>query len=323
MSDEIVFTSIEEMWLSPPEVINCFIDPGLLPTGGLLVITGEPGVGKSFLVQQTAFELATGRRLLGLFPTRREKTVYCEFEKGTPIARSRFTDPRWKIHYSGAIGYLHYYDKSVPDLSNPREVESFTEALHNFGSKIAIIDSYSVMIDDELNLSEQRNIILTYRRIANELKMSFILIQHLKKKGRDYNRNTGGYQAAPLEMNDLRGSKTIQYEVDTIIGLVVDKRKGFRQLGFLKHSHCPMLLSEEPPIILRFDGSSATPFTPSEENLAAVMSNLKELGPTSFVDMETILGVSRPTLLKIIERLQNLGIADVDYLGHEKYVVFP
>ena len=81
---------MRELWESPPEFFNCFIQPGLLPTGGLMIITGEPGIGKSWLSQQSAFELAEGRRWLGLFPTNRVKTLYLELEKRSPIARERF-----------------------------------------------------------------------------------------------------------------------------------------------------------------------------------------------------------------------------------------
>ena len=320
MPDEIIFRSIEEMWLAPPEEINCIIEPGLLPTGGLMVVTGEPGVGKSFLLQQMSFELATGRRLLGIFPVKREKTVYFNFEKPTPIARARFLGSRWKNKYPDSIGYLHYYDKYKPDLTNPRDVQIFKKALVNYGCKIAIIDSFSVLIDDELSLREQKRLITSCREIAVDLEMGIIIILHLKKKGVDYNSRTGTYHQSPLQLNDLKGNKTIQYEVDTIMGLVKGSKPDQKDLGFLKHSFSHSQLVERPPIEFDFDGESAVPFKSIDKHLGRVISTLDLLDSVSFVNLETILGVTRPTLISIIEDLNHMGLVKEKYVGREKFL---
>ena len=78
---KLLLKSIEQLWLSPRQKANCLIEPGLLPTGGILSIAGEPGVGKSWLVQQIVFEIASGRRILGLFPTKKTKVAHFEVEK--------------------------------------------------------------------------------------------------------------------------------------------------------------------------------------------------------------------------------------------------
>jgi len=313
--------SIEEMWLSPLEMINCSIDPGLLPVGGLMIVTGEPGVGKSFLVQQMGFEIATGRRILNIFPTKRNKTTYFELEKMSEIARRRFKGLSWQQEYANVGNNLGYYDSHIPSLSTPLDIIKFRGLLRDYGCKVAIMDSYSVMIDDIRDLQEQKKLIVTYREIAKEEGMSFILVQHLKKRQQVFDRQTKTVDIAPLTIDDLMGFKTVVYEADTIVGLVKGKHRHTRQLIFLKHSHCPYHLDEEEPLEFIFDGKSSKPLALSEKYLSSIISITDQMGPTSFSDMEAAIEISRPTLIKYVERLLSFGLIEVEQEDGKKYIV--
>ena len=312
--------SMEQMWLEPREVVNCIIEPGLLPTGGLMVITGEPGVGKSWLAQQIGFEIACGYRVLGLFGTKRNKVVYFELEMRSPIARERFRGNRWADKYPGAAQMMGHYDDTVISMESKIHTGYFQEALEEFGAKVAIIDSYSVTLDDEIDLKRQKTTIANYRSVAKELKMGIIMIQHLVKRGQVYDNKTKEWSQPPLALDDIRGSKFLQHEVDSALGLTQARIKGVRELGFLKHRFTPVELSSEPSISLRWNPSSGSPLWPLEFRLAAIMKILDEEEFITVAELEKVLtrhddqtskGVSRPTVLKAIERLRDLGLIQV------------
>ena len=310
--------SIEELWLSPPEDVNCVIEPGLLPTGGIMVVIGEPGIGKSFLVQQMAFEIATGRRLIGIFPCKRKKVAYFELEKRSPISRRRFKDEEWQKEYPGATYSLGFYDDTIPRLDTDKGAKLFKDAVEDFGCKVVIVDSFSVTLEDEIELSSQKRTILKYREIAKDLKLSFILIQHLVKRGIVYDPKTSQYKEPPLRLDDMRGSKYMEYEVDTVMGLVHGKSKGIRQLGFLKHSFSPIQLSEEQPLLVTFTGSKAVPFNPLDTNMPRILSVIDKEGPLKFAELESRAGISRPTFLRAKDTLISLGLVEEINIGRDK-----
>jgi len=301
---------MSEFWNQKPEVVSCLIEPAILPTSGIMVVTGEPGVGKSFLTQEMAFELACGKRLLGLFPTKAVKVACLELEKRTPIARKRFRHPGLLLEYPESKYNLGYCDEEVPQVDTEFGANMLKEALKNFEARVAIIDSYTLTLADEIELSNQKRAIRNYRAIAKELNLSFIIIQHLVKRGTVFDYKRGEFRAPPLQLDDLRGSKTLEYEVDTVVGLVHSKIRGIRELAFLKSSYSPFPLSEEAPISLCFDGSEPKPFSPSSDVVSII--NKVDRNPVVFVEeLEKELGKTRPTILRILERLKGFGLIDI------------
>jgi len=314
--------SMEQMWLEEEEEINCFIH-GLLPTGGLMVLTGEPGVGKSWLAQQIGFELACGFRILGLFTAIMCKVIYFELEMQSPIARKRFRLPQWKEKYSNGRQNMAHYDNAVIQFDNQRSIDNFKNIVNNFDANVVIIDSYSMTLDDERDLKIQKRTIANYREVAKEMRIGIIFIQHLIKRPRAYDNKGKEWSRPPLALDDIRGSKFLHHEVDTGIGLT-QPRKDVRELGFLKHRFSEVELSAEPPLELRWNPTSGSPLLPIEYRLPVIMKILDERTSISFSELETILpnkenqettGITRPTLRKDIDRLKDLGLVYIDEGG--------
>ena len=224
-----------EVWSSPKEYFNCFIGPGLLPTGGILVICGEPGIGKSFLAQQTAFELACGRRWMKLFPARESTVVFLELEKRSPISRARFRRDDWQAEYPEAMINLAYYDDDIPQLDTDIGVNKLEKIITDSNAKIIIVDSFTTTLLDETDTVNIKRAVINYRKLAKNHGISFILVQHLIKRPTTYDQKQGKWKEPPLRLNDIKGSKYLQYEVDTVLGMAVSKGRE-REIGFLKHS---------------------------------------------------------------------------------------
>jgi len=316
--------SMEQLWLENKKEISYTIY-GLLAPGGLLVLTGEPGVGKSWLAQQIGFELACGHRILGLFSAVTCKVIYFEMEQMSELAEERFQEDVWKVKY-GEKGKrnMGLYNESRIKFDNHKSIDEFKRIVTEFGgARVVIMDSYSVTLDDEIKLKQQKNAITNYREVAKEMGMGVILIQHLVKRGQAYNNKNSTFIQAPLKLDDIRGSKFLQYEVDTAIGLT-HQRKGIRELGFLKNRFAKVDLSAEPPLELRWNPDSASPLWPTEFRLPVIMEILDQRTSISFTELETILpnkenqettGITRPTLRKDIERLKDLGLVYLDEGG--------
>jgi len=301
--------SIEQLWLAPKETVTCLIEPGLLPVGGLMTITGEPGQGKSFACQQGAFEIATGRRFLGLFPTIKSKVCVIEQEKRSAVSRLRYETKECQETYPDAEGMLGLYDETVIQMDTTGGRRYMRTLLHDFGCKVCFVDSYSVTLNDELDLSTQKGTIKAYREIAKELGIAFILVMHLNKRGINFDPKAGQYKEPPLRLDDMRGSKVMQYEIDTSIGIV--SRKSTRLVSFLKHSFSEYPLSEKDPLEYEFCGSSAVPFQLLNKKTSAILSVIEREGACSLLSIEEKLKITRNTLRDSLNVLVGYGIVEI------------
>jgi len=273
-----------------------------------MTVIGEPGVGKSKFVQLISFEVANIERMLGLFPTKGGKVAYLEFEKRSDMARARFWDGAWWIRYPRAPSQnLTYYDEKVLKFDSPSDVEKMTELLKEFETTLLVVDSFATAILDDVELSRIRLAIERCRDMVRKLKMAAILVQHIVKRGVEFNKRTGEYVSPPLRMDDMKGSKHIEYEVDTIIG-ITKSRKGWRDVAILKHSHTPIQYSELEPIKFQTAFGTAEPF---QCQGAEVMRALDRYGSTDSPTLEQKLNISRPTLNNILDRLEELGLIEV------------
>src|SRR5438046_5461213 len=75
----------------PPTPPACLVEPGLLPSQGILFVGGEPKVGKSLLVANLALSLAAGVDRLGFSIPARRRVLICQFELPVPQFVSRLS----------------------------------------------------------------------------------------------------------------------------------------------------------------------------------------------------------------------------------------
>ena len=83
---------VNDLILTPPVPQPMWVEPAILPKGGLLLFGGESKIGKSFLVLEMMRALATGEDMFGnpqfVIPER-AKVVLIEQELGDYILRGR------------------------------------------------------------------------------------------------------------------------------------------------------------------------------------------------------------------------------------------
>src|SRR6266705_219375 len=72
--------SLAELLSDHPQPEPCLIEPGLLPSQGILFLGGEPKAGKSLLVANLAFALAAGGDHAGFKVPFAKRVLICQFE---------------------------------------------------------------------------------------------------------------------------------------------------------------------------------------------------------------------------------------------------
>lgn len=80
--------SLEDL-LNQVDDVEWLVD-GILPKAGVLLVTGEPGGGKSWMLQELALAFSTGRPWLGHFPTTKAEVLVIDEENALRLLRKRF-----------------------------------------------------------------------------------------------------------------------------------------------------------------------------------------------------------------------------------------
>src|SRR3989442_13313106 len=75
--------SLAELLSEHPTPEPCLIEPGLLPSQGILFLGGEPKAGKSLLVANLALALAVGGDHAGFNVPSAKRGLICQFELPT------------------------------------------------------------------------------------------------------------------------------------------------------------------------------------------------------------------------------------------------
>src|SRR2546425_2128034 len=80
-----------------PTPTPSLIEPGLLPSNGILFVGGEPKVGKSLLVANLALALASGSSHAGFQVPATRRVLICQFELPTTQFAARLSPMRKPI----------------------------------------------------------------------------------------------------------------------------------------------------------------------------------------------------------------------------------
>jgi len=170
---------------------------GIIP-GSLVLVGGEPGIGKSTLLLQAAWALAqTGCKVL-----------YVTGEESVQQVSLR----------AGRLDALH---QSILLLAE-HSLDNVEEAIRRTQPPIVIIDSIQTIFSDSLTsspgtVSQIRECTSRLMRIAKETGCSILLVGHVTKDG------------------GLAGPKTLEHMVDCVLNFEGDRHHVFRLLRCAKN----------------------------------------------------------------------------------------
>ena len=193
---------------------------------GIMMVTGQPGVGKTQFCFDLAHKMATGQLAYGRVVKFPVKVAILSLEmditelKYISIHQNPIYEKltSWKLFNENVRVY-------APDFDNSN-FAAFEKIIVEQKPQVMIIDSLSELASDDMKETEARSIMRWIRKISKENHCGIILIHH-NRKASDANKK-------PRKLGDLYGSYIFAKTAATVISLWDDDTKDYLEVDFLK-----------------------------------------------------------------------------------------
>lgn len=196
----------------PAELIEDFV-----PSGGVAVLAGAPGTGKSFVALSWAAAVAEGAQWFG-HATRQTRVVYVLGE-----GFSGFGDriAAWeKVNGRPMSEAVHFVDgvQLGIDLKYPEAVDQLIAYVEPVRPGLIIVDTFSVLagVSNENDNAEVAAVMKNMNRIVQTTGATVVLVHHVTKTSRT-----------------VRGASAFVGNADTVVIAGVDVRDGVASDGFM------------------------------------------------------------------------------------------
>lgn len=201
----------------------------LIPKQATMIIGGEQGLGKSWMLLDLAFSLASGTPWMGLFPTQKATVLYVDEENAPQLVRERvqkLLSARPELNAEDLP--VHFRIGQGLDLTNDESRGLLVQQIRELKPTLVIIDSLVRSNGAEENsASEMRRVFAQVKRLMDEFGTSFVFADH-EAKGAIYHQQE---QRAP-SAQDLRGSNEKAAFADAVLS--VRKKEGSLQAWHTK-----------------------------------------------------------------------------------------
>lgn len=170
---------LEQQSAAPPP---CLVEPGLLPSQGILFVGGEPKVGKSLLVANLALSLAAGSDRLGFPVPAPRRVLVCQFELPVPQFVSRLAIMRRTM--DSAADHNLFVDTRATGhlLSAPQGLQHFLAAAQAAAAEIIILDPlYSTHDQDENDTRAMAALCQSLLRLREASRAALVIVHHVRK----------------------------------------------------------------------------------------------------------------------------------------------
>ncbi len=195
--NKLNFTSLEERYKSGILEFDRVLGGGIVP-GSLILIGGEPGIGKSTLALQVAQQLAKN------------------------IGRSLYVSAEESINQLYLRAKRLLADSEQLYLLSENDLEQILAQMRYLKPKIAIIDSIQIINDIDIpsapgSVNQVKSCTAKFMEIAKKDNIALIIIGHVTKGG------------------DIAGPKILEHMVDTVLYLEGERFQTYRLLRGIKN----------------------------------------------------------------------------------------
>jgi archaellum biogenesis ATPase FlaH len=191
---------------------------GLVPLGGITLLSGAPESYKTWVMLDMAASVANGKLLFKKYPTTRTKVLLIDEESGDRILQERFklldTNDRSPIYIS-SMKDTHFTEEYVNELKKWCLKEDIG---------FIVIDSLSRIHRGDENTAKDISALFSHIKKLSNAGISIVILHHNRKSMPGFN-NTA---------NDIRGSSDILASVDCAIALSTTKT-GFVNITQVKN----------------------------------------------------------------------------------------
>lgn len=276
------------------------VEPFILE-GSLAMLYGESGVGKSFLAQELALGLASGRATLGKVKVRRP-VAYIAAE-GIGGCRKRVAAWKQDRGYEGKAGVTFF--KEAFDLRNPGVVSDLIRALLALPERpwLVVVDTMARCTPgaDENSVKDLGAFVALLDQVRLRTGCAILIVHH------------SGYNKA-----HPRGSTVVYAATDTVISLekrttslamVCKKQKDFEEfLPFQFALRVIILPDELTSCVIQAQGSAALgPLSTSELQLLQVLVQGFPAEEVPVADWAAAAGLPPSTFSKYRKKLLETG----------------
>jgi AAA domain len=165
-----------------PTVPPSLVEPGLLPSQGILFVGGEPKVGKSLLVANLALALAAGCNRLGFPIPAPRRVLVCQFELPLPQFMQRLIGMRREL---GAVADQHLWVDTQATgnlLSAPQGLQHFLAAARAAAAEVIVLDPlYFAHDQDENDTRAMAALCQALLRLRDASRAALLVVHHVKK----------------------------------------------------------------------------------------------------------------------------------------------
>lgn len=262
--DEITADAEERLPVSIGELARV-LGGGVVP-GSIVLVGGDPGIGKSTLLLQMAMELAADQRVLYVSGEESERQIKMRANR---LARA--------AEVNGGAGTFAPSALSQMLLVTETNLDVILEHVQDTQPAMLVIDSIQTVYLPQLestagSVSQVRECASRLRELAKNTGIAVFIIGHVTKEG------------------TIAGPRVLEHIVDTVLYLEGDRFQTFRLLRSVKNRFGPT--SEVGVFEMRESGLVEVP-NPSEAFLAERMVNAP--GSAIAVTMEG----TRPLLVEV------------------------
>ena len=174
--------SLGELLQHNPAPVPSLIEPGLLPSSGILFVGGEPKVGKSLLVANLALALASGSSRAGFEVPAARRVLICQFELPTAQFASRLAPMRKPIGSAADSNLLVDTEAAGHLLSAPRGLDHFLSSIREAKADVVVLDPlYSTHDQDENDTRSMAALCQTLLRLRDASQTALIVVHHVRK----------------------------------------------------------------------------------------------------------------------------------------------
>jgi AAA domain len=174
--------SLAQLLEQPPATPPCLLEPGVLPTQGILFVGGEPKVGKSLLVANLALCLAAGSNRLGFPIPVARRVLICQFELPLPQFVSRLLIMRRALGSAADHHLLIDTRASGHLLSAPQGLNHFLVAAQAAAAEVIVLDPlYSTHDQDENDTRAMAALCQSLLRLRDVSRAALIVVHHVRK----------------------------------------------------------------------------------------------------------------------------------------------
>lgn len=164
---------------SPPP---CLVEPGLLPTQGILFVGGEPKVGKSLLVANLALCLAAGSGRLGFPIPAPRRVLICQFELPVPQFVRRLATMRQSMGPAADQNLFVDTRASGHLLNAAQGLNHFLAAAQAAAAEVIVLDPlYSTHDQDENDTRAMAALCQSILRLRETSRAAIIVVHHVRK----------------------------------------------------------------------------------------------------------------------------------------------